>query len=94
MYIDLSAYHLKPSTRYFSAQKARLHMQSSLWLCIPLEAMDDDVWLSQDLEGTDTSLSHPFISHYNPSGRLCIHHCLLLANKESLLLALLPYKMT
>lgn len=41
--------------------------------------MDDDQWLSQDLEGTDASLSHPFISHYNPSASLCIHCCLLLA---------------
>lgn len=88
MYIDLSAYHLKPSTSYFSAQKVRLCMKSFMWLCIPLEGMDDDRWLSQDLEGTDTSLSHHFISHYNPSGSLCIHHCLLLA------FPLLPYKMT
>ena len=49
--------------------------------------MDDDWWLSQDREGTDSSLSHPFISHCNPNDSLCIHHCLLLA------FPFVPYKM-
>lgn len=49
--------------------------------------MDDDQWLSQDLEGTDTSLSHPFISHCNPNASLGIHHCLLFV------FPFLPYKM-